>query len=218
MATLSERVAGRPKGDSDARSRLIHAALQLFGSRSFATVSTRELARQAEVDAAMIRYYFGSKTGLFESMVRETLAPVLANLRDMSASAAPSDLASLMQTYYQAMAPNPALPRLIVRVLQEPEHSEPQRILLNVFADVMELSRQWLARALINSGSLRDEVNPELARLSLVSLMVFPLIAPPVLMQQFGFSGQPNELAQLVAHNISVLQHGLLKSSDSEDA
>ncbi|MEE2028931.1 hypothetical protein DIKCMJMK_02814 [Shewanella oneidensis] len=71
------QAAGRPKGNSDARQRLITAAVILFSERSYPTVSTREIAREAEVDAAPIRYYFGSKAGLFEQMVRETLAPVL---------------------------------------------------------------------------------------------------------------------------------------------
>lgn len=217
MVTTHERVAGRPKGDSDARNRLINSALVLFGANSFAQVSTRELARHAEVDAAMIRYYFGSKSGLFESMVCETLAPVLSSLKNIPAAAAPQDLASLMLTYYQVMAPHPALPRLIVRVLQEPEHSEQQRVLLDVFSQVMDLSRQWLARALIKSGGLRDGVNPELARLSLVSLMVFPLIAPPVLIKQFGVDINPASLSALVQHNVGVLQQGLIQPHSQED-
>ncbi|MFO6424061.1 TetR/AcrR family transcriptional regulator [Motilimonas sp. KMU-193] len=216
MATINERAAGRPKGDSDARSKLINAALVLFGANSFAQVSTRQLARHAEVDAAMIRYYFGSKTGLFESMIRETLAPVIASLKSIPACAVPHDLASLMQTYYQAMAPNPALPRLIVRILQEPEHSEQQRILLDVFSQIMDLSRQWLAQALVKSGSLRDGVNPELARLSLISLMVFPLIAPPVLIKQFGIDVNPESLSALVRHNVDVLQQGLIQPHPQE--
>lgn len=217
MATTTERAAGRPKGDSDARNRLINSALVLFGANSFAQVSTRELARHAEVDAAMIRYYFGSKLGLFESMVRETLAPVLSSLKNIPAAAAPQDLASLMQTYYQVMAPNPALPRLIVRVLHEPEQSEQQRILLDVFSQIMDLSRQWLAQGLVKTGRLREGVNPELARLSLISLMVFPLIAPPVLIKQFGVDISPDILSDLVQHNVGVLQQGLLQPRAQEE-
>lgn len=205
------QIPGRPKGNSDARQRLISAALNLFGHRSYPTVSTREIAREAEVDAALIRYYFGSKAGLFEHMVRETLEPVLARLREISAAGAPNNVAELMQTYYRVMAPNPGLPRLIMRVLQEGDGSEPYRILLSVFEQVLSLSRQWLETTLVDAGLLKEGIDPNLARLSFVSLMVFPLIAPPVLMRQFGiFSADAEGLQRLARHNMQVFSQGVL--------
>ena len=43
--------------------RLLQAAAGLFASRSFETVSTRAIAKEAGVDAALIHHYFGSKEG-----------------------------------------------------------------------------------------------------------------------------------------------------------
>ncbi|MCL1088567.1 TetR/AcrR family transcriptional regulator [Shewanella profunda] len=203
-------IPGRPKGNSDARQRLIIAALSLFSHRSYPTVSTREIAREAEVDAALIRYYFGSKAGLFEQMVRETLAPVLARLRELSAAQAPNNMGELMQTYYRVMAPNPGLPRLIMRVLQEGDGTEPYHIMLSVFDQILSLSRQWLETTLVDAGLLREGIDPDLARLSFVSLMVFPLIAPPVLMRQLGFSADAEGLQRLALHNMQVFTQGLL--------
>ncbi|QSX40832.1 TetR/AcrR family transcriptional regulator [Shewanella cyperi] len=208
---------GRPKGDSDARVRLIHAARQLFSQRSFQGVSTREIAREAEVDAAMIRYYFGSKSGLFEHMVRETMAPVLARFRQLSEADTPGDLATLMRVYYQAIGAHPGLPRLVLRVLREDEGSEPYRILLSIFQEVIQLSRRWVTQALVDSGLLRDGVDPNLARLSLVSLMVFPLLAPPVLVGQLGVTLNPEGLMALIPHHIKVLQQGILQPVEKSE-
>lgn len=209
-------VPGRPKGDSDARARLIATALELFSRRSFQTVSTRELAREAGVDAALIRYYFGSKAGLFEQMVRETLAPLVARFRQLAGEPAPNDLNDVMRTYYRIMAPNPVLPRLLLRVLQEGDGSEPYPIVLSVFNDMIQLSRQWLTRSLVDSGRLWPGMDPELARLSIVSLMVFPLIAPPVLMRQFGVTLAEENLNQLVEHHIGVLHHGIVDNGQGD--
>ncbi|WP_088210689.1 TetR/AcrR family transcriptional regulator [Shewanella sp. Shew256] len=209
--------AGRPKGNSDARQRLIAAAVTLFSERSYPTVSTREIAREAEVDAALIRYYFGSKAGLFEQMVRETLEPVIARLREISSAQAPNDIGELMQTYYRVMAPNPGLPRLIVRVLQEGDGTEAYRIMLSVFEQILSLSRQWVESALVNAGLLKEGLDPNLVRLSFISLMVFPLIAPPVLMRQFGlFSANAADLQRLALHNIQVFTQGVLREPRSE--
>ncbi|MFB2718346.1 TetR/AcrR family transcriptional regulator [Shewanella xiamenensis] len=209
--------AGRPKGNSDARQRLITAAVTLFSERSYPTVSTREIAREAEVDAALIRYYFGSKAGLFEQMVRETLEPVIARLREISCAQAPNDIGELMQIYYRVMAPNPGLPRLIVRVLQEGDGTEAYRIMLSVFEQILSLSRQWVESALVNAGLLKAGLDPNLVRLSFISLMVFPLIAPPVLIRQFGlFSSNAEDLQRLALHNMQVFTQGVLREPRSE--
>ncbi|WKE67355.1 TetR/AcrR family transcriptional regulator [Gallaecimonas kandeliae] len=209
--------AGRPKGDSDARTRLIAAALTLFSSQAFQNVSTRQLAREAGVDAAMIRYYFGSKLGLFEQMVRETLEPVRAKFRAQSLQPSPTALAELMKIYYGIMAPNPGLPRLIVRVLQEGEGTAPFKVMFSVFSEIMVLSRQWLGRALKETGRIRPDVDPELVRLSIASLMVFPLIAPPVLMRQFGVKMEGPFLDTLIQHNVRLLEQGLLLGADENN-
>ncbi|MCP5161925.1 MAG: TetR/AcrR family transcriptional regulator [Hahellaceae bacterium] len=203
---------GRPSGSSDARDRLISSARQLFSERGFQSVSTREIARDAKVDAALIRYYFGGKAGLFEQMVRETLAPVLAHFRAASAQGASENLSSLMQTYYSAVGAHPGLPKLVFRVLHDGVGSEPYRILLSVFGEIILMSRRWLSEALVNSGNLRQGVDPDLARLSFVSLMVFPLLAPPVLVRQFGVEVSAKGLSALIPHHLDVIQHGLLQA------
>ncbi|MBZ6072408.1 TetR/AcrR family transcriptional regulator [Aeromonas schubertii] len=198
---------GRPKGESDARIRLIQAALNLFSRQDYRQVSTRALAREAGVDAALIRYYFGSKGGLFEQMVRETLSPVLQRLRQLPREESPSDLAGFMALYYDIMLPHPGLPRLVVRVLQETPGGEAHRGMLSVFDEIIEHSRLGFDRLL--GSRLENGTDPELARLSLVSLMVFPLIAPPVLMARFGLSLTPEGMRPLIEHNTRLLTEGL---------
>ena len=52
--------------------RLLQAAAGLFASRSFETVSTRAIAKEAGVDAALIHHYFGSKEGLFQAVLKSS--------------------------------------------------------------------------------------------------------------------------------------------------
>lgn len=224
---------GRPRGESTARQMLIQSARQQFSEQPFESVSTRALASAAGVDAALIRYYFGSKAGLFEQMLRETLAPVLAGLRetthdqtpdkqaDHSNCRIPERLEALMLTYYRIMAPNPGLARLIQRVLHTDRNTQQYQIVQRVFDDIHNLSRQWIQKMLVDAGHLRPDVDPMLARLSLVSLMVFPLLAPPIFMENSGISLKPGDAERLVKHNVAVLQRSLFvpiqqSSTDTE--
>ncbi|MCM2529544.1 TetR family transcriptional regulator [Shewanella algae] len=245
--------AGRPKGHSGARDALIEAARSCFTLKGYERVSTRELARKAGVDAAMIRYYFGSKAGLFEAMVRDTIAPVLEAFKHYNAaqshqstcegsanslepsnsrlelgnnSLEPSKMSldsskkrpepgfggpfELMQVYYRAMAANPALPGLIIQVLNHREGSEAFDALASVFSDMLSRSRLWI-RQLGQDQGLNPNLDPTLARLSFVSLMVFPLIAPAHLMRDFGVELNETWLKQLAEHNAKVLHQGLLR-------
>jgi AcrR family transcriptional regulator len=64
--------------DDPVQSRLLKAALDCFLADDYARVTTRLIAERANANVSMIRYYFGSKEGLYEEMIRHTLNPMLA--------------------------------------------------------------------------------------------------------------------------------------------
>ncbi len=51
------------------REHIITSAISLFATKGFEGTSVRDLASAADVNIAMINYYFGSKEKLFESIV-----------------------------------------------------------------------------------------------------------------------------------------------------
>lgn len=54
---------------SDTRTRIVDTAVILFARKGFAATGLRELAREAEVNLAMINYFFGSKKGLLKEIL-----------------------------------------------------------------------------------------------------------------------------------------------------
>ncbi len=77
---------GRP-GGAESRARILETAGRLFAERGFNGVSTRELARAAEVNVSAIAYYFRGKKGLYHAVLRQLIedtepifAPVVARL------------------------------------------------------------------------------------------------------------------------------------------
>ena len=69
---------------SDARTRLLQAAIRLFALQGYSKTSTRELAEAAQVNVAAISYYFGDKAGLYRAAFLEPMDPAadLARLAD----------------------------------------------------------------------------------------------------------------------------------------
>jgi TetR/AcrR family transcriptional regulator, regulator of cefoperazone and chloramphenicol sensitivity len=57
---------GYPKGE-ETRQRVLNVALKAFGEAPFLAVTTRQLAKAADVSLPILQYYFGNKEGLYRA-------------------------------------------------------------------------------------------------------------------------------------------------------
>lgn len=177
------RGGGRPAADDprDVRAQLLMAARDLFTRYGFDAVSTRQLAAAADATPGMIHYYFGDKHGLYRALLEEVIPPVLAVLeaRDDEADS-PLSVAEFMEAYLGMFRDNPWLPPLVFREIQEGGERF-QRHFAERFASrakhvlggALERERQ--------AGRLREDVDPDLALVSVMSLCVFPFLIRPML-------------------------------------
>ena len=69
MTDTTRRPRGRRPGRADTKATIQRAALSLFSSLGYDKVSLRAIAREAEVDPALIHHYFSSKSDLFAQTV-----------------------------------------------------------------------------------------------------------------------------------------------------
>lgn len=72
---VSRRGRGRPPGDSDARERIAAAAVHEFGDHGYDGATLRAIAARADVDAALVHHYFGSKADLFAEVAGFPMRP-----------------------------------------------------------------------------------------------------------------------------------------------
>lgn len=61
--------SGRRPGNQDTRGVILSAARHAFAAKGFSATSIRGIAADAEVDAALVHHYFGSKQELFLATV-----------------------------------------------------------------------------------------------------------------------------------------------------
>ncbi|MGD8535870.1 MAG: TetR family transcriptional regulator [Candidatus Aminicenantes bacterium] len=64
------------------KQRILDAAISLFAQKGFASVGVREIAKEANVNIAMISYYFEGKTGILKSILEEFFEHYSQMLRD----------------------------------------------------------------------------------------------------------------------------------------
>jgi AcrR family transcriptional regulator len=69
------RRRGRRPGSLDTRGAIVDAARPLFATRGFERTSLRAIAREADVDPALLLHYFGSKENVFLAAVELPFEP-----------------------------------------------------------------------------------------------------------------------------------------------
>ncbi|AGP30258.1 TetR/AcrR family transcriptional regulator [Corynebacterium terpenotabidum] len=95
----STRRPGRRVGDSGTRETILATALEMFADRGFAATSVRAIAKQAEVDPALVRHFFGTKQELFTTAVVDR-SKVAGRMAEAFRGPADSIGERLVRTYF----------------------------------------------------------------------------------------------------------------------
>jgi AcrR family transcriptional regulator len=163
------------------RSRLIKAALDCFLADDYHKVSTRRIAECAGANVSMIRYYFGSKEGLYEEMIRETLSPLL-DVLDGQLLASTAGFADFLGLYYRTMSARPEFPKLILKVLAL-RHGPGRRFIQQLLERGRTRGAGKVAE-LKTHGQIAAAIDPDILRLAFVSLAMTPMLLKEIFEEQ----------------------------------
>ncbi len=117
-STVPNRDAGSDASSlaSSVRARIITAARAEFAACGLRGASVRSIGARADVTAAMINYYFGSKRALYDRIVHEAQAKLLSRLSEALADVDEEDLpAQLTGTYFDFLSEEREFQRLVLR-------------------------------------------------------------------------------------------------------
>lgn len=104
------RRRGRPSrsGDTtgpDARTRILEAARAEFARRGYDKTSIRGIAKEADVDAALVHHYFGTKDDVFAAAVEVSFEPALVITEILDGPA--QDMGERLARYFIGVWENP---------------------------------------------------------------------------------------------------------------
>ena len=160
----------------DVRNRILESAAKCFLAADYKKVTTREIAARADVNSAMIAYYFGSKSQLFEAVIKEHFAEIYLKLDSLSKPPTLEEgLTQSWDVYYKVMTENPELPRLMVRAMvygDVPGHDYLVEHILGRKMDkfVGRIKEQQ------KSGDIRQDISPKLLWLMGASIAMMPVV------------------------------------------
>jgi len=70
------------KNNREPKQRILEAAISLFAQKGFASVGVREIAKESDVNIAMISYYYKGKVGILKAVLEEFFERYCQVLRD----------------------------------------------------------------------------------------------------------------------------------------
>jgi AcrR family transcriptional regulator len=146
---------------ADPRVRILDAAENAIAEAGFAGASLRDIVAEARVNLATVYYYFGSKTGLMEAVLKRRFGPLreehLALLHGFEAQAKgrPLRVQKILEAMLlpplrlaaRAPAKHQVVTRLIGRLVTEPDE-QIQKVLRSQRAEVLNAFVQALQRSL----------------------------------------------------------------------
>lgn len=192
--------------ERDAKERLVVAATRLFAQKGYAAVSIRLLAQAADVNSALVSYYFGSKEGLYKEVLKSQFSQVVSRIEAINKELDPIQrLERFAWTMAQVHHDLPYLLRFGHSELTNPT---------NCFAEIVRpnIARlyQFLYRTLtdgITVGQFRADINPGYAAVALASILNFYFIARPVANSVLG--NLENQDGEYVRQAVELYLHGL---------
>ncbi|WP_285165007.1 TetR family transcriptional regulator [Shewanella goraebulensis] len=205
---ILKKTAGRPLTQVDNRNALIEAARVLFVESDYDKVSVRAIAQQANVDASLIRYYFQSKLGLFSEMLKETLSPLTQKISQTNRAMIHNSPEEILSTYYSMMSQNPDFPKLIYRTASLPDSPQNRELQARLLT-LMPSPKFAIIDKIKDADILKADVDVMCAKMSFISLLIFPFLMPELFKKAVGIETSPEFMQKLAKHNASLLRHGL---------
>ncbi|EOD55386.1 TetR family transcriptional regulator [Aeromonas molluscorum 848] len=174
-------------------------------STPYSKVTTREIAERAGSNLAMIHYYFGSKEGLYQAVLGDVAEPLEQAWQDEGSHRSLNDLLS---TYYQVMAPNSELTSAISSALSS-EKSPGRDFVLNRLLERQMPQFDALLASMKDNGELNADADPEMLKVSFLSMMWQPFVMKELYEQVFGLKVDEQFMARLANHNCRLMESGL---------
>ena len=161
--------------------RIKAAARKVFHQKGYAGTRTRDIAEEAGINHAMVNYYFRSKEKLFQIVMMETMTLFfkgVSTILNNENTSLEEKIEQVVANYIDLLLEEPELPTFVfneVRTNPEPfiENSPIYKALQNSV-----LARQYteaVARGEVSEPNLIQMV------LNVISLVIFPFIAQPIL-------------------------------------
>jgi len=168
--------------DLNTEDKILSAAREVFVSKGYDGARMQEIADMAQINKALLHYYFRNKERLFKDVFEETLQQIGPVIIEFASAAIPLEVKiwKFVDDYIEIMKKNPKLPLFILNEIRV----NPERVLS--YLPINNLLNVQILQDQLNQESERGNFNHVDVRhfmVNVISLTIFPFIGKPIMQQ-----------------------------------
>jgi AcrR family transcriptional regulator len=171
------------------------AARRVFTAKGYAATRTRDIAEESGFNLALINYYFRSKEKLFDIIMTEQLQMFIHSISGIlndEQTTLQNKIALIADHYIDMLIANPGLPIFIMNEVNVSPEKLMEKLGFGFNIKEFYIVKQW--QQMVVAGKL-SPATPIHLIMNMISMIVFPFVASPMMRQQTGKSiAEFNEL------------------------
>jgi AcrR family transcriptional regulator len=155
--------------------RLKEAARVVFTKKGYSSTKTRDIAKEAGINLALLNYYFRSKEKLFEIVMLEKIQQLfsfIAPVFNDPSTSLNEKIDKITVQYIDMLLQYPDLPLFVLSEIR----NNPERFAKSVQLDTYIMNSHFIKQL----AEKKKEVNPVQLLINFLGMLVFPFIAKPV--------------------------------------
>lgn len=177
-----DRIAASVSSTTEARDTLLDAAERRFARQGFAATTIKDIAAEAQLNSALLYYYFANKEALYHAVLRRRITTLAADVGPaLLAPVPPAEaIRRFVQAYVAFLLLHPEMPALMQREVLDhnaahalPEIQAAAGGLLHRFAEIIRNGQ--------SSGDFRRDIDPMEAVVSIMGQVIYAFIAQPLI-------------------------------------
>lgn len=168
------------KKNTSTENEILEAAKRIFQKKGMDGARMQEIADEANINKALLHYYFRSKQLLFEAVFKNAflmLSPQLNNILNEDSTLF-EKIQKFSKNYITFIIAHPYIPNFIIQELNKnPEFIK--KIMIEKYLPSIEKFKIQVLEN-INNGTIKS-INPSQLFIHLISLNALPFLAAPLL-------------------------------------
>lgn len=154
---------------TDKKELIMKAAIELFAEKGFEGTSIRDLATKADVNVAMVNYYFGTKDKLFEAILEQKATFMRGRMDEIAANTKLNEIEkidAIVESYVGRILSQPLFHRVLHQELLMGERDVLQQNIVKAF-----VRNTHILKSIIEQGIKKKifrKVDPELTMATLI--------------------------------------------------
>jgi AcrR family transcriptional regulator len=173
--------------DTTTEEKILSAARKVFIAKGMAGARMQDIADEADINKALLHYYFRSKEKLFETIFKELSLGFLPRMNTLFESdlALFEKIEIFCREYISKMVENPFIPLFIVNEINK----QPDVFLKKMWGGKKPLVGKLIQQIddEVKKGNIKP-TQPAQLLLNMVSMCIFPFIGKPLCQMVMGIS------------------------------